>query len=82
MTLGTLPVVIPLAGAALALVAIRSVKVQRFIGLAASIASAIVAAVLVYEVDTSGSIVVEMGGWPAPLGISLVVDRLAALLLI
>ena len=81
MTLGSLPVIIPLAGAALALIAIRSVGLQRIIGLVASVASALVAAVLVYEVDTSGSIVVEMGGWPAPLGISLVVDRLAALLL-
>ncbi len=80
-TIATLPVIIPLAAAALALLARRSLVTQRVIGLTASLASAIVALWLVFEVDANGSIVVEMGGWSAPVGISLVADRLAVLLL-
>ena len=80
-TLATLPVIIPLVGAALTLLSLRSLTIKRIIGLTAALASTIVAILLVVEVDASGSIAVEVGGWPAPLGIALVADRLAVLLL-
>ena len=79
-TLATLPVIIPLAAASLALLARRSLAAQRFIGLAAVAASAVVAIWLVFAVDASGAIVVELGEWSAPIGISLVADRLAVLM--
>ena len=80
-TLATLPVVIPIAAAALSLVAIRRPALRRAIGLGSSLAYLVVAVWLVVEVDGSGPIVAAQADWPAPLGIPLVADRLAVLLL-
>ncbi|RZV47397.1 MAG: Na+/H+ antiporter subunit D [Acidimicrobiia bacterium] len=80
-TLATLPVIIPIAAAALALVSIRRPLVRRIVGLASSVAYLAIAVWLVIAVDGSGTIVAAQGDWPAPLGIPLVADRLAVLLL-
>ena len=37
---------------------------------------------LLVEVDRNGPIVAQAGGWPAPVGITLVADRLAAIMLV
>ena len=39
-------------------------------------------AVLVVQADRDGPLVLWIGAWPEPLGISLVADRLSALLLL
>ena len=80
-TMATLPIVIPLAAAALTLIVQKSLRLERVIGIGASLASVAVAIWLLVEVDTQGAIVVQVGGWAAPIGISLVADRLAVLLL-
>lgn len=80
-TLATLPIVIPLAAAALTLLASRRLTLQRIIGIGAAAASAVVAIALVFVVDADGAIVVTTGGWAPPIGIALVADRLAVLLL-
>ncbi len=74
-----LVVLIPLLGAAAALVLGRSRSAQRLIGILALTAVVVIGAVLVVAVD-EGPLVVEVGGWPAPFGIVLVVDRLSALM--
>lgn len=76
------PVVAPLAGAALSIACRRWANVQRAIGLAVLAASTAIAAVLLSHVDREGAIAVEAGGWPAPVGITLVADRTALLLLV
>jgi multicomponent Na+:H+ antiporter subunit D len=43
---------------------------------------AALAGVLLVAADRQGPIVAELGGWPAPVGIALVADRLSALLLL
>ncbi len=80
-TVATLPVAIPLLGAAMSLVALRSLTGQRIIGIAASLGLASVAGWLLLTVGNSGPIVANVAGWEAPFGIVLVADRLAALLL-
>ena len=45
-------------------------------------AVAVIAAVLLVVVDTSEPAVVTVGGWEAPFGIVLVVDRLSAIMLL
>lgn len=80
-TLVALQVALPLAAAATALVAVRSLIAQRLIGLASSIGLAVMSGILVFSVDADGPVVVRSGGWPAPNGITLVGDRLSALLL-
>ena len=76
-----LPVALPLAGAGLSILVARRPVLQRLLSvlvvagvLAASIA-------LLVVVDRDGTQVVQAGGWAAPAGISLVADRLSALLL-
>lgn len=89
-TLVTLPVLLPILGAALTVIFARSARVQRLIGIVVLAAVSAVAAVLLVAADRggvadhqqSGPVVVELGGWPAPVGIVLVADRLSALLLL
>ena len=80
-TLVTLPVIIPLAAAALTLIGIKHPTFRRAIGLTASLAYLAVAVWLLFAVHDDGVLVAAQGGWPPPLGIPLVADRLAVLLL-
>ena len=76
-------VTIPLLGAAIALIFGRRRRVQVGISIVALTLTLVIAAVLLYAVDSSGApIAVSVGGWPVPFGIVLYVDRLAALLVV
>ncbi|HEU4866429.1 MAG TPA: Na+/H+ antiporter subunit D [Actinomycetota bacterium] len=77
-----LPIVLPLVGAALSILAGRSRVAQRAIGIL--VLGALVAAsiTLLMEVDRNGTVVAHAGGWPGPMGITLVADRFAAVLLV
>lgn len=83
-----LPVLIPLLGAALNLIAGRKPRGQRVITVAALSAVVAVCATLVYLVDRDGTQALQVGGWGesepgmGPLGITLVADRLSALMLL
>jgi multicomponent Na+:H+ antiporter subunit D len=81
-TLVTLPVLLPILGAALTVIGSRSARLQRLIGIAVLAVVSVVAAVLLVAADRTGPVVAEVGGWPAPVGIVLVADRLSALLLL
>jgi multicomponent Na+:H+ antiporter subunit D len=76
-----LPVVLPLVAAALSIVVGRWRVAQRVVGLVTLGAVAVLAVALLAHVDGQGPVVVEAGGWPAPVGIALVADRLAAIML-
>ncbi|MCP9954707.1 Na+/H+ antiporter subunit D [Actinomadura madurae] len=77
-----LPFVLPLLGAALALISRRRKVWLRV--LAPLVAAGVVgaAAALLAAVAREGVLAVQIGGWAAPLGITLVADRLSALLLV
>ena len=45
-------------------------------------ADAGLAVALLVEVDRDGPVAVQAGGWPAPIGITLVADRLSAIMLV
>jgi multicomponent Na+:H+ antiporter subunit D len=83
-----LPVVVPLVGAALTLFAGRRPRLQRSITLAALCVVVAVCAALLYLTDRDGTLALNVGGWGptdaglGPLGITLVVDRLSALMLV
>ena len=76
------PIVVPLLGAAVSIVAGRSRVAQRVIGIVVLTVVVVDAAVLLARVDDRGPIVVHAGSWNAPVGISYVADRFAALLLL
>ncbi len=80
--LAPLPVVLPLLGAAVALVLGRYPTAQRVVSVGALVAVVAVAGMLLARADASGSIAVAIGDWPAPQAIVLVVDRLSALMLL
>ncbi|KAM9865088.1 Na(+)/H(+) antiporter subunit D [Leucobacter aridicollis] len=76
-----LVVLIPLVGAALALAAPGRGALQRGITLVALTASSVLGIALMFIVDRGGPLVMQVGGWAAPYGISLVVDRVSAIML-
>ena len=76
------PIVLPLAGAALSILVGRSRAAQRSIGIGVLAALVVISIVLLVEIDTNGTLVAEAGGWSAPMGITLVADRFAAVLLV
>ena len=76
-----LPVVLPLLAAALNVLLARSQALQRVVSVVTLSAVLVSAVLLVREADRSGATVVQLGGWAAPAGISLVADRLSTLLL-
>ena len=77
-----LPIVLPLFGAALSILAGRSRLAQRIIGVSVLTAVVGVAVALLVAVDRDGTIVSRAGAWPAPLGITLVADRFAATMVV
>ncbi|MGW1680730.1 Na+/H+ antiporter subunit D [Saccharopolyspora sp. NPDC002376] len=77
-----LPVLLPLLAAGLSLALGRFADFQRALGILVLGAIIVDAAVLLYVADTYGPVVLQMGAWPAPFGITLVADRLSALLLV
>ena len=81
-TLIPLPVLIPLFTAAVSLVLGRQPRAQRALTIAALVAVVAVCAVLLYLVDRDGTTALQVGGWDAPIGITLVIDPLSALMLV
>ena len=83
-----LPVLITLIAAALTLIAGRRPRLQRLVTLCALTANPVVCAVLLYLTDRHGTIALHVGGWGptrsgmGPLGVTLVVDRLSAMMLV
>ncbi|GLI27644.1 Na+/H+ antiporter subunit D [Agromyces rhizosphaerae] len=77
-----LVVLLPLLGAAATLVLGRNRRVQLWLSVAVLAAVAVIASVLLFAVDATRGIVVYIGDWDAPFGITLVVDRLSAILLV
>ncbi|AWB96418.1 Na+/H+ antiporter subunit D [Agromyces badenianii] len=77
-----LVVLLPLLGAASALILGRHRRAQMAVSLGVLAAVTVIAAVLLVAVDATGPAVVYIGGWDAPWGITLVVDRLSAIMLV
>jgi multicomponent Na+:H+ antiporter subunit D len=77
-----LPVLLPLLGAAGALLVGRHPRTQRTLSILVLSAVLAVSVALLLLADAGGAESVSVGGWPVPLGIVLVVDRLSALMLV
>lgn len=77
-----LPVLLPLLGAALSVGLGRSRAAQRLVGVVTLTAVTGISAALLLRVDDQGTTAVQAGGWDAPIGITLVADRLAAIMLL
>ena len=77
-----LPVVLPLLGAGISILVGRSRRAQRVVAISVLTAVCAIAVAILVEVDRNGPVGSQAGGWPAPMGITLVADRLSALMLV
>ena len=77
-----LPVLVPLFAAALGLVAWRSGRAQRFIAVAGSAGLLAVGIALLVAVERDGIQTLQVGGWEAPFGITMVADLFSAILIV
>lgn len=77
-----LPVLIPMLAAAVTLVGGRRPRFQRAVTMAALTAGLTVSCLLLYLADRDGISALQVGGWESPVGITLVVDRLSAIMLV
>jgi multicomponent Na+:H+ antiporter subunit D len=77
-----LPIVVPLLTAALTVIFGRFQIAQRVIALSALTASVGISIALLVQVDEHDVVKMDAGGWAAPLGITYVVDRLSAIMLV
>jgi len=75
-----LPVILPMLGAGLTLALYGRPRMQKAVSVTTLSAVLAVSATMLVIVS-SGPLVAEVGDWPAPIGIVLVVDRLSALML-
>lgn len=75
-----LPILIPMSVAALSVACWRSVAAQRILGIAGGAGLLVASVALLLEVDARGIMVVQVGSWPAPFGISIVADRFGAVM--
>ncbi len=77
-----LPILVPLGTAIACLLARRRRGLQRGISVAGAAILLAVAAGLLHRVSSGGIQVMRVGGWPAPFGITLVADLLAAIMVL
>ena len=77
-----LAVALPLGGAAIALVAHRRLTLQRRLSVAVVGVTLLLSCVLLAAASSNGAVATTLGGWPAPLGISLLVDVFSGLILV
>ncbi len=78
-----LPIVLPLAAGAIALMLDESrIALKATIALCTALALVAVGVALTYAAGSSAVLVYRVGNWPAPFGIVLVVDRLSAVMVL
>jgi multicomponent Na+:H+ antiporter subunit D len=76
-----LPVVLPLLAAGLSLALHRHRWLQRALGLGTLAAVLVASVAMLLVVQSDGIAVVDVGGWEAPVGITLVADLLSTIML-
>ncbi|WP_084403064.1 Na+/H+ antiporter subunit D [Schaalia suimastitidis] len=75
------PVLLPLLAAGMVLVLFRRPRLQRFLALLTLSATTVVSFALAYAAHW-GPQVLDVGSWAAPIGITLVIDRLSGTMLV
>lgn len=76
------PIILPLVFAVVMLLFWKSITVHRYINLAGSFISLIVSIIILMAVLSEGIISLQVGGWQAPFGISIVADYLSSVMVV
>jgi multicomponent Na+:H+ antiporter subunit D len=77
-----LPIIIPLLTAIISIFLKKSMIAQRIIGFIGSTVNLITVILIFHTVRVEGMLVLQMGEWPAPFGITLVADLFSSIMLI
>lgn len=80
MILPILPIILPLAFAVIMILFYKNISAHRFINLIGTFISLIVSWFLLKRVNAEGIIALQVGGWEAPFGISIVVDAFSSIM--
>ena len=75
-----LPIIVPLIGGAAAVVVRKSARRSFWLAFTGAALHTIAGSLLIYQVHTDGIFAMQIGNWPAPFGITLVADRLSAVM--
>lgn len=76
------PVIIPLFIGMVLIIFQKNIMLQRILSLAALLATVVTSVILMNQIRDDGIQSLQLGGWVAPYGISLVGDMFSALLLL
>jgi len=74
-------IAVPLLGAGISILIGRRLLTQRIVAAVAVVFVLVAAVILMFEADTGSPVVAQMGGWPAPGGITLIADRFTGIVL-
>ena len=77
-----LPIIIPLIAGMMMIVFRKNIVFQRIVSVLAILLISIVTLVLISQIEDIGIQTLQLGGWKAPFGVSLVADMFAVLLLL
>lgn len=72
---------LPMAAAIGQVLLLGRCRAQRVVAVASTAALAVVGCLLVWAVKAGGPVILDAGGWPAPMGIRLQADMLSALMI-
>jgi multicomponent Na+:H+ antiporter subunit D len=76
-----MPVVVPLAAAALSMALGRWTRLRRVLGVAALLTTLLASLLLLVNLRDGSALALQLGGWVAPIGITMVVDLFSAIML-
>ncbi len=76
------PLLLPLATAGVCLLAWHSRRLQRMMGVGGAAALLAAGLALLWQVQSSGPIAMQVGNWPAPFGITLIADLLSSIMVV
>ena len=82
MNLPVLPILIPLAFIIVLLVTPRKWKINSYLGITATFILLLVSILIFKQVSSGKILVLQAGSWPAPFGISMVIDLFSAIMLV
>ncbi len=82
MQIVILPIILPLVFAVTMLFFWKSIKLQRVLNLLGTLISLVISVIILVEVKENGILSLQVGGWQAPFGISIVADLLSSIMVV
>ena len=78
----TLPIILPTVAALVMIILRNKIKLHRVLSLVALLSVLAVSVIIVSKIKKDGILSLQLGGWEAPFGVSMVADMFAAILVL